>query len=378
MTIKSKSTGVGSIALAALALLILAGAGGCGTCSSDTTWSSEKALDQIGGTKLVYSTVESFSSAQGSRISDWNQSLQGFAEDKNDADKKKAQVPATGVGQETGLRKADAANESLIAADRAGKTAADNATAVRSEAAKKMLVPIEEVSSSDVLLDISENATRHIKNSIAISYVQFLHNGNLKTVKDISKTLGDAGLSPQDSVVVYGECLPCGGGPAPATLVYWMMRSMGHENVRVLDGTVEDWIAAGKGADNETAKRPPTNYTARFTDRFIATYDYVKSGKPQIVDARSLPEFGAGSIPGAINIPYNSIIDKGKIAEEIKLQKIFAILDKSRPVVVFTAQPTKGSTAWFALELLGYDAKLYSYEDWLYNQKARSNITLAK
>ena len=336
MTIKSKSTGVGAIALAVLALLIFAGACGCGTCSSDTTWSSEKAFDQIGGTKLVYSTVESFGSAQSSRVSDWNQSLQG------------------------------------IAVHRAGETAADSATAARSDAAKKMLVPIEEVSSSDVLLDISENATLHIKNSIAISYVQFLHNGNLKTVKDISKTLGDAGLSPQDSVVVYGECMPCGGGPAPATLVYWMMRSMGHENVRVLDGTVEDWIAAGKGAENGTATRPPTNYTARFTDRFIATYDYVKSGKPQIVDARSLPEFGAGSIPGAINIPYNSIIDKGKIAEEIKLQKIFAILDKSRPVVVFTAQPTKGSTAWFALELLGYDAKLYSYEDWQFNQKARS------
>jgi len=370
---------VGFIAVAAFALLIFAGACGCGTCSSDTTWSGEKALDQIGGTKLVYSTVESFSSAQGSRVSDWNQSLQGFTEDKNDTDTKKAQVPATGAGQETGLGKADASNGSAIAAHRAGKPAANNAVAVRSGAAKKMLVPVEEVSSSDVLLDISENATMHIKNSIAISYVQFLHNGNLKTGKDISRILGDAGLSPQDSVVVYGECLPCGGGPVPATLVYWMMRSMGHESVRVLDGTVEDWIAAGKGADNDTAKRPPRNYTARFTDRFIAAYDYVKSGKPQIVDARSLPEFGAGSIPGAISIPYDSIIDKGKIAEEIKLQKIFAILDKNRPVVVFTAQPTKGSTAWFALELLGYDARLYSYEDWQYNQKARSargNITL--
>jgi thiosulfate/3-mercaptopyruvate sulfurtransferase len=335
MIFKKQSVGVGPIA-AALAMMIIAGTCGCSMCSNDSTWSSEKALDQIG------------------RVVDWNQPLHDFADTKNN---------------------------STYAKQSAGEPALSNLTAARSDAAKKILVPIDEVSSSDVLMDISENATEHIKNSIAISYVQFLHNGNLKPMKDISKILGGAGISPQDSVVIYGECMPCGGGPAPATLVYWMMRSMGHENVRVLDGTAEDWIAAGKIADNDTVKRSPTNYTARFTDRFIATYDYVKSGEPQIVDARSFQEFGAGSLPGAINIPYNSIIERGKIAEEVKLQKIFAILDKNRPVVVFTAQPTKGSSAWFALELLGYDAKLYSYEDWQYNQKARSargNETLNK
>lgn len=371
MVIKRQSVGVGPVALA-LALLIVAGAGGLGDCSDDTAWSGDKALDQIGSTSMVYSTIESARSAQSSRISEWNQTQSGFAKDMNETDTKKPQSPDTGAGQETAHAKADASNESENRTQSVGKMAFGNATLARSDSAKRMLVPVDEVSSSDILLDISENATVHIKNSMAISYVQFLHNGNLKTVNEISQALGDAGLSPQDSVVIYGECLPCGGGPAPATLIYWMMRSMGHENVRVLDGTADDWIAAGKAVDNEAAKRPSMNYTARFTDRFIASYDYVMSGKPQVVDARSLQEFGAGTIPGAIGIPYNSVIREGKIAEEAKLQKVFAILDKNRPVVIFTAQPTKGSTAWFALELLGYDAKLYSYQDWLYNQKARS------
>jgi thiosulfate/3-mercaptopyruvate sulfurtransferase len=319
MAFRRYSVGVGLIALAVLALLTIMGTCILGICSDDTAWSSDKAFDQMGSTKQVYSTVESYSTAQSSRASEWN------------------------------------------------------LTATRSDTAKKMLVPIDEVSSGDILLDISENTTMHIKNSTAISYVQFLHNGNLLSIKDICKTLGDAGISPKDHVVIYGECMPCGGGPAPATLVYWMMKCLGHENVRVLDGTVQDWIAAGKAADNNTITRPPTNYSAAFTDGFIAKYDWVKSGAAQIVDARSIQEFGAGTIPGAVNIPYSSIIGDGKIADEAKLQRVFAVLDRNRPVAVFTAQPTKGSVAWFALELLGYDAKLYSYEDWMYNERMQNS-----
>ena len=65
--------------------------------------------------------------------------------------------------------------------------------------------------------------------------------------------LGDAGISREDPVIIYGECMPCGGGPAPATFVYWILKSLGQENVRVLDGTVEDWAATGKPTTKETA-----------------------------------------------------------------------------------------------------------------------------
>ena len=58
-----------------------------------------------------------------------------------------------------------------------------------------------------------------------------------------------------------------------------------------------------------------------------------------------------------------------------KLEKVFAILNKNQPVVVYTNTGVKGSVVWFALELLGYDAKLYSYENWLYNQVVVGNVT---
>ena len=96
----------------------------------------------------------------------------------------------------------------------------------------------------------------------------------------------------------------------------------------------------------------------------------MKSGAAQIVDARTLQEFGAGSIPGAINIPYESVIVNSKIKDETKLKRVFAFLNKNQPVVVYTNTGLKGSVVWFALKLLGYDARLYSYENYLYNQAA--------
>ncbi len=240
-----------------------------------------------------------------------------------------------------------------------------------------MLLPIEDVSYSDVLLDISQNSEKHIKGSLVMPYTDFILSGGiLKSVPEISKMLGDAGISEDDNVVIYGECLACGGGPAPATYVYWIMKSLGHENVWVLDGNVEDWAAAGLPTTNESLTMPGTVYTPEFTMDLIATYDYVNSGEAQIVDARHAHEFEeAGSIPGAINIPYESVLDdldNHTIKDETALRYVFSGLRKDRPVVVFTETGVKASVVWFALELMGYDAKLYSWQDWLMNRSRAS------
>jgi thiosulfate/3-mercaptopyruvate sulfurtransferase len=253
-----------------------------------------------------------------------------------------------------------------------------NATLERSDEFKHMLVPFTEVSSSDLLLDISENSTRHITGSIVIPYTNFINGSLPKSAPDIAQILGGAGISRNDSIVIYGECMPCGGGPAPATFVYWIMKGLGHENIRVLDGTVEEWAAAGLPTINESVFRPHTPYTPMVTSDLIASYDYVKSGKAKIVDARSFQEFKIGSIPGAINIPYDSVLDNRTIKNETALKRVFADLNKDKPVVVFTDTSIKASVVWFALKMLGYNAKLYSWQDWLANQANEGPLTKLK
>ena len=250
-----------------------------------------------------------------------------------------------------------------------GFTKKSNAIMERSDEFKHMLMPISDVSSSDLLLDISEKSARHIEDSIVIPYTNFIVTGGLlKSVPDIAQILGDAGISRDKSIVIYGECMPCGGGPAPATYVYWIMKCLGHENIRVLDGTIEDWAAAGLPTTNKSISKPYANYTPMFTSDQIASYDYVKSGKATIVDARSFYEFNASSIPGAINIPYDNVLHNSTIKNETALKKIFADLSKDDPVIVFTTTGIKASVVWFTLKMMGYDAKLYSWQDWVVNQ----------
>jgi thiosulfate/3-mercaptopyruvate sulfurtransferase len=355
--------GAGIIVLTALLMLANAAFGAeayCNACAGDSGWSGEKALDQIGNPNAGTTEVMSgMSTAQKNRVGIWKQPLAGFASDN-----------ATDVDQSA--QESNVSTKTAAAKIVVQSKPAENDTIVRSTGAKGMLVPMEDVSDTDILLDISENATEHIPGSIAIPYTHFRNNGSLLSVYEISKILGDAGISRTDPLVVYGECLPCGGGPAPATYVYWMLKSLGQENVWVMDGTVKDWSAAGKPVSKETVIKPSRNYTAQFTPDLIATYDYVKSGSAQIIDARTLQEFGAGSIPGSINIPYESVISNSRIKDETKLARVFTILNKNQPVLVYDNTGIKASVVWFALELLGYDAKLYSYMDYRYNQMAES------
>jgi thiosulfate/3-mercaptopyruvate sulfurtransferase len=246
----------------------------------------------------------------------------------------------------------------------------------RSPAFKIMLKPISAVSRSDVLLDISQDAKNHMTGSVVIPYTSFISSaGILKSVPEISKILGDAGISSNDKLVIYGECMPCGGGPAPATYIYFMMKCLGHENVKVLDGNTEDWAASGLSTTNESTVRPIANYSSKFTPEFIASYEYVKSDNAQIVDARPFQEFNASSIPGAINIPYDNVLENRTIKSEAALKDVFAGLNRSRPVVVFTATGIKASVVWFALKLMGYEAKLYSWQDWVINQIPKGNVS---
>jgi thiosulfate/3-mercaptopyruvate sulfurtransferase len=231
------------------------------------------------------------------------------------------------------------------------------------------LVPISGARGFDIILDISPDATEYIPDAVSIPYTKFLKdNLTLKPVADMAKILGEAGISQDDSLLVYGECQPCGGGPSASTYVYWIMKYLGHENVKLLDGGIQDWI----DAKNPTVSAPKilaeTNYTPKIKPELLATYEYVKSGQTQILDARTTQEFAAESIPGAINIPYDSVIQNDKIKDEAALKKLFGIFSKDRPVVIYTNTGVKASMVWFVLNLLGYDTRIYSYQDWVDNQ----------
>lgn len=224
----------------------------------------------------------------------------------------------------------------------------------------------------DIVLDVSPEATEYIDGAISIPYGEFMNNGSLKPVSEVAKILGNAGIRERDSVLVYGQCLPCGVNSA---YVYWVLKYLGHDKVKILDGGIDDWVAAKLPTETAPKVLPKTNYTPNINPGLLATYDYVKNGNIQIVDARSFQEFGLGYIPKALDIPHDQVMDGSHLKSEAELGDLFSSLDRKLPVVVYSDTGAQAGSVWFALEALGYNASLYSWQDWTAN-KPRLNIVL--
>ena len=233
------------------------------------------------------------------------------------------------------------------------------------------LLPISAVLEDDLILDISPDAEEYIEGAISVNYEEFItKDGRIRPASEIAEILGGAGISRGDSVVIYGECLPCGTGPVPATFTYWLLKYLGHDQVRILDGDLEDWKAEGLSVADSPAMRPSAVYAPQVKTDLYANYNFVKSGMYQVVDARSAEAAAPASIPGAVNIPLDSVLDDDDIKSPEELKEIFRDLRTNRPVVVYTNTGIQAAVSWFALEMAGYDAVLYSWRDWLESHPA--------
>ena len=149
---------------------------------------------------------------------------------------------------------------------------------VRSQSFASVLIPLESVNISGVILDISPNSTEYIPGAINIPYTKFLNpGGSLKPVSELARVLGDAGISQDDDVLIYGECQPCGGGPSAATYVYWIMKYLGHKDVKLLDGGIDDWVKALRPTAMKPEILAAKSYTPTLKANLLATYDYMQS-----------------------------------------------------------------------------------------------------
>lgn len=228
-----------------------------------------------------------------------------------------------------------------------------------SAASSMGVVDAGNISQSDVILYVSNDKPDHyIQGAVHVPREEFVADGRLRSVWEICEILGSHGLTRNDTVVVYGSCMECGD----PTYICWLLSYLGQRDVRVLDVK-----SIGANMSDEPSIRPPANYTPELRPELLATYDYVMSGAAQIVDARSAEEFQSAHIPGAVNIESSSVLSDGRLKNANELIPVFN-LDQGKPVVVYSLNGGQASLVWFALRSLGYDARLYTWLDWLDHQ----------
>lgn len=228
----------------------------------------------------------------------------------------------------------------------------------------EFLASVEDAEASDVILDVgSYYDTIHIKGAIPLYWEELLDDNNPKSAEEMAEIFGNAGISTEDSVVIYGDCEPC-DDISVAPFVFWAMRYVGHNSVQVLDGGLDAWTSAGQPTERVENARPAVTYTPRVRSGLLATYDEVSSGDRQLVDARVLQDFSADKIAGAVHIDYAEVQTGSSMKGSEDLSRVFASLDEDRPIVVYSYAGARAAMVWFALQLMGYESSVYSFNDW--------------
>jgi thiosulfate/3-mercaptopyruvate sulfurtransferase len=226
----------------------------------------------------------------------------------------------------------------------------------------QMLKSLDSLSRDEAALDVSAGRSpgqSRIRGAVNIPARNFFHeNGTLRNISDLAELLGRAGISGSDSVMVYSESFKSG----EATAVLYALRCLGHDGARALDGGLDNWMAASLPLESRETVRSPTSYLPGRPLESPADYDLVRSGQVQMVDARRIQEFGREKIGNATWISPESLLVEGRLKSN--LNDTFARLNTSQTTVVYSDDIFGASLVWFALELMGYDARIYRWQDW--------------
>jgi thiosulfate/3-mercaptopyruvate sulfurtransferase len=197
---------------------------------------------------------------------------------------------------------------------------------------------------------------------------------------------GSRGISNEHTIVLYGD-----RNNWFAAYTYWYLKYYGHDNVLLVNGPREKWIAEDRPTSTEIPSYAPTTFIAKPGDSAIRArreevLDALESDT-KLVDVRSPAEFAgelispagyeqegaqrAGHIPGAASVPWASAVrEDGTFKAKSELEDLYGgkgVLDGS-PIIAYCRIGERSAHTWFVLhELLGRDhVKNYdgSWTEW--------------
>lgn len=191
---------------------------------------------------------------------------------------------------------------------------------------------------------------------------------------DFARVLSRLGVTRASTVIAYDDA-----GGAIAARLWWLLRWVGLDNGRVLDGGIGAWVAAGGELETVTRPRAPARLLKlEPRDDVYADIDEVARGDALLLDARAPERYRgehepidprAGHIPGAKNAPFAENLRHGRFRPAAELRARYAELgaDRAREIVCYCGSGVTAAHDVLALELAGFPgARLYpgSWSEW--------------
>lgn len=277
--------------------------------------------------------------------------------------------------------------------------------ALAQDAWKKLVTPDElaalEATIDPVVVDIravEAFAQGHIPGAVNAPYTQWrgpqTNPGALPSEALLSVLVGESGIDEETPVVVVHAGSDASDFGAAAR-VYWTLKSLGVEQIAILNGGLAAWTEAGRPLSQEAVPPEPTIFEARLVDTWRASAEDIEAaiadGSSKLVDARPEPFFlgrlwhaaasRPGTLPTAENFTHDAwFVEGGPLvvdAERARAIAQSAGLADGATLVSFCNTGHWAATNWFALsELAGIEGvKLYpeSVVEWSSQGRALDN-----
>lgn len=193
--------------------------------------------------------------------------------------------------------------------------------------------------------------------------------------EELSRLFSERGIRPESTIVIYGD-----KSNWWATYTLWVFKLFGHDDVRILDGGRDKWIAEGRELTTVKPSASRSTYPVLSrNDIEIRAFkeDVLAHLGKALIDVRSpeefsgerthmpsYPEEGAlrgGHIPGAASVPWaRAVNEDGTYKTRAELEDLYlngAGLVPGEDVIVYCRIGERSSHSWFALKyLLGFDS----------------------
>jgi len=229
------------------------------------------------------------------------------------------------------------------------------------------LVVVE--SDEDVLL----YETGHIPGAVKIDWHTDLNDPVTRDYvegESFAKLMSRVGISRDSTVVIYGD-----KSNWWASYALWVFKLFGHEDVRLLDGGRDSWIAEGRELTREETTITPSEYPiVERDDSKIRAFrdDVLKHFGNPLIDVRSAVEYSGerthmpdypdegalrgGHIPSAKSVPWaRAAGENGVFKSRAELEAIYIHeigLKADDDVIAYCRIGERSSHTWFVLNYL--------------------------
>jgi thiosulfate/3-mercaptopyruvate sulfurtransferase len=244
------------------------------------------------------------------------------------------------------------------------------------------------------IVEVDENpalyADAHIPGAIGLDWRTDLQDQVRRDFLDaeaFGELFGSRGISNDHTIVLYGD-----RNNWFAAYTYWYLKYYGHDDVKLVNGPREKWLAEGRPTSTEIPSYEPETFVTREGDPEIRAlrdevFGALESGR-KLVDVRSPQEFSGeliamagyeqegaqrgGHIPGAASVPWaQAVQEDGTFKSRQALEELYGgkgVLDAPEGIIAYCRIGERSAHTWFVLhELLGQpDVKNYdgSWTEW--------------